>query len=217
MKREDISQDQYNRILECFIQALVKNGLKGTTMDSIAANLQMSKRSLYEIFGNKEEMFREAHKYFHKQLEEKLTRIFASSSNLMEAIIKCFLYNRNMMSKLSADFIRDLEEYATKEKIISDNDACQHHHNLFDVVNRGVAEGYFRNDINLLVQCRMLSLQMEALKRSEELFPEDISLLEIYDSIIIGFLRGISSQKGLDELEKFMPTISQLSSNLDNL
>lgn len=217
MKKEEISRQQYERILDSFMKSLMQNGLKGTTMDSVASSLQMSKRTLYEIFGNKEEMFREVHIFFHQKMADKLTEIFNSSSNVMEAIINCFLFNRDLMSNLSVDFIRDMQNYAqqAKPQMFSEAHKRQHHQNLYDVLQRGVKEGYFREDVNLMVQCRMLTLQMEALKRTEELFPEDISLIEVYDSIIIGFLRGISSQKGLNELENYMPALANLSKPIE--
>ena len=211
MKKEEIDLQQYSKILECIMKALMKTGVKATTMDSIASSLQMSKRTLYEIFGSKEEMFLEAHKFFHKKMALALKDIFETSDNVMEAIIKCFLFNRDLMSNVNADFIRDIEQLAKKGEMISQDNHRHHYQNLYDVLSKGVKEGYFRDDVNLKVQCRMLSLQMESLKRSVELFPEDISLLEIYDSIIIGFLRGISSSKGLEEIEKFIPA---LTSNL---
>lgn len=208
MKKEDIGQPQLDKILQEIVPLLMKNGLKATTMDNLATQLQMSKRTLYEIFGSKEGMFMEAHKFFHKKMSDALKDIFNKSANLMEAIIKCFLYNRDIMGFVSAEFIRDMEEFASSAQMISDSKRMHHYQLLSDVLEQGVKEGYFRNDVNLKVQCRMLALQMESLKRSQELFPVDISLLEIYDSIIIGFLRGISSNKGLDELERFMPSLT---------
>ena len=211
MKKERIDPTQYNKILECFMKSLMQNGLKGTTMDSLASALQMSKRTLYEIFGNKEELFKEVHLYFHKKMAQKLSEIFLTSTNVMEAIIKCFLYNRDFMSNLCPDFIRDMQSISNQRV---DKNKCakrQHHQNLYEVLQKGVEEGYFREDVNLMVQCRMFLIQMESLKRTEDLFPEDISLLEIYDNIIIGFLRGISSQKGLDELEKYIPELTSFS------
>lgn len=213
MKRVEISQEQHNRILEYFMRAMMQNGLKATTMDSIASNLQMSKRTLYEIFGTKDDLFREGLAYFHKKITEKLSDIFESSKNVMEAIIRCFLYNRDFMSNLSVDFIKDMEEYAKQKDNNSQYDVRHHHQNLHDVLCKGVEEGYFRDDVNLMVQCRMFTLQMESLKSSEELFPEDISLLEIYDNIILGFLRAISSKKGLDELEKYLPLLISSSNH----
>lgn len=205
MKKEEVSKEHLYKILESIMPLLIQNGLKATTMDSIASSLQMSKRTLYEIFGSKEEMFREAHKYFHKKMTDKMSMIFSSSGNIMEAIIKCFIYNRDLMGRISADFFREMEEFAIKENLISETSRRQHHQNLYEVILKGVDEGYFREDINLLVQCKMLSIQMQALKNTQEIFPEDISILDVYDSIILGFLRGISSPKGLQEIEQFMP------------
>lgn len=217
MKREEVTPEHYNTILESIVPILMRNGLKATTMDSIASSLQMSKRTLYEIFGSKEEMFREAHKFYHKKMADALKDIFESSENVMESIIKCFLYNRDTMGNASADFIRDMEQFANQDNPISESHRRHHYQNLLDVLEQGVKEGYFRDDVNLMVQCRMFIIQMEALKRTEELFPEDITLLEVYDSIIVGFLRGISSSKGLEELEKYLPYLTTNSKNLSAL
>lgn len=205
MKKEDINPDLYRKILECFLQSIVKNGLKSTTMDSIAASLQMSKRTLYEIFGTKEDLFRTAHSYFHNKMREKLTEIFQNSDNVMEAIIKCFLYNRDLMSHISVDFLKDIQNFSSQDPEWKEARDRSHHQHLIEVIQRGVAEGYFRDDLNLNVLCRMFTLQMESLKRAQEIFPEDISLLEVYDNVIVSFLRGISSNKGLEEMEKFIP------------
>lgn len=202
----EINDQQYNRILEVVMEAFIKNGVKATTMDSLASALQMSKRTLYEIFGNKEETFREAHKYFHRKIANTLKEIFSSSDNVMEGIIRCFLYNRDLMSNLNVDFIRDMEEYAHHNK--SEENKRRHYQNLHDVLKKGVEEGYVRDDINLMLQCYLLTIQMEALKRSEDLIIKDISLLEVFDNIILGFLRAISTSKGLLELERYTPFLS---------
>lgn len=208
MKKEETNKEVLNRILDCFIDSLTKSGFKATTMDSLASTLQMSKRTLYELFSNKEEIFREACIYYHKKIANDLSDIFASSTNVMDAIIRCCMYNRDLMSNLSSEFLKDMEEYS--KKMVKDEAKREmRFRNLYDVLKRGVEEGYFRHDINLKVQCRMLSIQMEALKHTETLFPADITLLDVYDSIIIGFLRGISNNKGLEALEKYMPLFTK--------
>ncbi|MCH5225488.1 MAG: TetR/AcrR family transcriptional regulator [Muribaculaceae bacterium] len=211
MRKEEISEEQFTKIMEEFMSSLMKHGLKATTMDSVAASLQMSKRTLYEIFGSKEELFLEAQKYFHKKIGGRLAQMFNDSSNIMEGIVKCFLFHRDLISRINVEFLRDLEDYSGKGDLLTETHRRQHYENFYDVIKKGVEEGYFREDINLIVQCRMFAIQMEALKRGENLFPEDISLTEILDNVIIGFLRAISSPKGLEELEKYLPkqTISK--------
>lgn len=216
MKREEIDSQQQQRILECCMHAILNNGLKATTMDSIAASLQMSKRTLYEIFGTKDNMFVEVMEFFHKRMKQRLTEIFQNSSNIMESIVKSFIFNRDIMSRLSVEFIRDMQEFTFNEHNNSDYRRQQSYQHLYEILQKGVEEGYFIKDLNLKVQCRILNIQMQALKRTEELFPEDITLIEIYDSIILGFLRGISTPKGLEELERYLPSIFPDSNNLEN-
>ena len=208
MKREELTDQEYYHLLEIIGKVLMKSGLKATTMDSLAAALKMSKRTLYEIFDSKEAMFKEAGLYFHKKFEDALKKIFQESSNVMEAILKCFLFNRNLMSNLNIDFIREMNEFAEKNLTSKNDQKQQAILSMYNLLLRGVEEGYFRKDVNLMVQCRMLSLQMESLKRMEELFPPDITLLEVYDNISLSFLRGLCSPQGLEELDKTLPLLN---------
>lgn len=55
MKREEMSPQAYDSLINGIMMILLQNGLKATTMDSIASALQISKRTLYEIFSSKTE------------------------------------------------------------------------------------------------------------------------------------------------------------------
>lgn len=211
MKKEELSQEEYTKLLDFICQELMKSGFKGTTMDSLASSLQMSKRTLYEIFGDKQTMFREAGDYFHGKMETAFREFFSNSANTMEAILKCFDYNRKLIGALSKEFIRDLNEIAEKYPNAKEGQQ-QVFQFLYKILLKGIDEGYFRKDVYLLIQCRMLTIQMESLKRMEELFPPDITLQEVYESIMIGFLTGISTSKGQELLQQ---TLKQLK-NRDN-
>ncbi|MDE6335182.1 MAG: TetR/AcrR family transcriptional regulator, partial [Muribaculaceae bacterium] len=56
MTREDMTPGAYDALIDAIGELLLKRGLKATTMDSIASALQISKRTLYEIFNSKNEM-----------------------------------------------------------------------------------------------------------------------------------------------------------------
>lgn len=212
MKQKKIyTEEEYDSLLAYIITQLKRYGMKATTMDSIANELHISKRTLYELFHSKENMFLKALEYHCKKMGEIRKEIFETSSNVMEAILKCFVHNRDVMSDISVEFLRDINEYYTlrylKKDVQKEESRTNHYMLLYDVMSKGVQEGYFRKDINLSVHCRMFIIQMESLKRMEELFPKDISLLEVYDSIIIGFLRALSTNEGYRELERFIPLL----------
>ena len=187
-------------LLNYIIEELISKGIKATTMDSLAASLQMSKRTLYEIFSNKENMVREALLLFNDKLTKRHCEIYEKASNIMEAMVG-FLENcRNWMNIANVNFFRDIEEYYCDGK--NENCSSPRHEAMVRLLNQGVEEGFFRKDLNVEVSCRLLNIQMESLKRMEELFPPDITLIEAYDSICMGFLRSISTVKGIEYLDR---------------
>ncbi len=207
MTREEMTREAYDHLINSIGQLLFTQGLKATTMDSIAASLQISKRTLYEIFTSKNEMVLSALEASHERHSKALKEIFESSSNVMEGILKGFLYQRDEMRKVHVDFFRDMdslfedarEHASTHKKIMMEK--------FYTIFNKGVRQGFFRKDVNFNLQYRLLDVQMESLKRMEEFFPPDISLIEAYDSICINFLRAVATPKGLDMLDKMVATL----------
>ena len=181
MTREDMTPEAYEELLESITDILLRNGLKATTMDSIAASLQMSKRTLYEIFDNKSQMVSEALKSMHNQLCMKYKATLENSANIMEAILTGFLHHRDLMSKVNVDFFKDMDSQFADARTNTNESKNLFLESLVTLMHKGVEEGYFRDDINYMVQCKMMIIQMESLKRMEELFPPDITLREVYD------------------------------------
>ncbi len=66
----------------------------------------------------------------------------------------------------------------------------------------GIKEGVFRKDANYNVILSLLRVQMESLKRMEEFFPPDITIVEAYNWISLGFLRSIATPKGMMTLDR---------------
>lgn len=204
MTRDGMTKEAFDSLLEDIMNILLDNGLKATTMGSIAKSLKMSKRTLYEIFSSKSQMVEEAIIASHTKMMENNRKIFQSSGNVMESMLKCFMAQRDFMSRVNVNFFRDTDTLFAKERKKSDFKKMSYFEDFVKAMQRGVEEGYFRKDVNFLVQCRMFSIQMESLKRMEELFPPDITLLEAYDSIYLAFLRGIATPKGMEELDKLI-------------
>lgn len=201
MTKEQMPPEVYANLLDSIGDILMKNGIKATSMDHIASSLHISKRTLYEIFDNKSNMVSESLKALHKRMCREHAEIFESSDNVMEAILLNFVKQRDFLSKTNVDFFRDVEAHFSEAKINSIESKRLFLDYLVAMLQKGVDQGYFRKDINLDVQCRMMHIQMESLKRMEEFFPPDITLLDAYDSVNISFLRGICSMKGLEMLD----------------
>ena len=67
-------------------------GIRSITMDFIATELSMSKRTLYENFKNKEELIVECMQRDRKAQENEICHIFSSNHNTIEKLVLCYTY-----------------------------------------------------------------------------------------------------------------------------
>lgn len=204
MTNDDTQSDNHSELLDSIADIIVRNGIKATSMDSIASSLHISKRTLYEIFGSKKEMTIHVLEALHRKICSDHARLFKETDNVLEAILLSFLKHRDFMSKANVEFFSDMDSLFAEAKVHSAESRLALIDNIVGMLRRGVEQGYFRSDLNLSVQCRMLLIQMESLKRMEELFPPDISLLDAYDSVSIGFMRSLASPKGMKTIDHFI-------------
>lgn len=209
MKRDDLSDDAYRRLISDISGILVKKGLKAATMDSIASSLKISKRTLYEIFNSKEEMVQQALIFIHHRIYQDAVNIQENIPNTMEAIISGFLKSRESVSFVDSELFLDMDSMFPETKKVVDNLLEHHILHYVNLLEKGAREGYFRNDLDFNMQCRMMWITMEVLKRSERVFPAEISLARIYDMAHINFLRAITTPKGAEMLERAIAQLDE--------
>lgn len=209
MLRSQLKDSDYQRLLARIVPIILDKGLKSATMDSVAKALGMSKRTLYEIFDSKSEMIKEALSAIERQSHEFVTETFANSQNVMEAFITVFKHNRDLIGKVNVNFYRDMDRLYKDKRKDYERYRQSRNEKMVQMFKKGVDQGMFRPDVDYYVQTRIMGLEMEALKRIEELFPPDIDLLRVFDSIIIGFLRSIASQEGMKVLDKLTASLEK--------
>lgn len=202
MQRSELKEKEYQELLGRIVPILLRKGMKSTTMDTVAASLGMSKRTLYEIFPSKTEMIKEALGAMERQNLEYCTEVFHNSDNVMVALIAIFKHNRDLIGSVNVQFYRDMDRLYKTSREEYEKSRETRHENMLKMFKLGVQQGMFRPDVDYSIQSRMMGLQMEGLKRIEELFPPGISLLQVFDAIILGFLRSIASKKGMKVLEE---------------
>lgn len=203
MQRSDLQDKDYQTLLNRIVPILISKGFKSTTMDSVAAQLGMSKRTLYEIFGSKSDMLKEVIEALEQQNHQFFAQTFETADNMMEAFLTIFMYNRDRTQNINVEFYRDMDRLYKDKRKDYEKTRENRHDNMLKMFELGVEQGVFRPDVDYTIQSRLMGIQMEALKRSEELFPADMPLTRILDAIIFGFLRSIASEKGMEILDNY--------------
>ena len=195
--REDLREKV---ILEA-MEAFKKYGIKSIRMDDIANLLKMSKRTLYEIFEDKEALLKECILYHQEVNQKGLEQIVNESRNVLEVILKCYKGSIEMYHQTNKKFFEDIKKYPRIYEMIC-NRREQDNTVVINFLKRGVDQGIFRADINFAIIHALLREQMDLLMNSN--VSKQFSFLEVYEAIIFTYLRGIATHKGAQELDDFI-------------
>ena len=82
-------QELHERILKASMEEFCKKGIKAVKMDDIASTLAISKRTLYEIYANKETLLLEGIKHKEQQADMHMAEFAAKDNhNVIEILIE---------------------------------------------------------------------------------------------------------------------------------
>ncbi len=193
------------RIVEEATRQFFHYGIRNVTMDGIAAVLGMSKRTVYEIFKDKNELVHECLKSIKQQHNAKNQEIVTTSTNVIETIFSFMQEGIKAMNAINPVFFRDMEKFynCTWKKLKEENEK-EGFMLTNELLKKGIKEGLFREDINIQIVSKLFHEQMNLLA-NEEIFPRDeFNYTDVFQNLTINFMRGISTQKGIDLIDKIL-------------
>ena len=195
--------DIRERIIEGASELFKTNGIKSVTMDSLANHLGMSKRTIYEIFSDKDELLAGVFTWMSEKQKDLVKRFLEDSENAVVAIFKLMEININYFQGMSPAFQEDMRKFY--HKVLSkksDKYEMPDISNNIQLIEKGIKEKLFRMDINPDIVNRCLySLGKSVM--DEDLYSfEKFSRREIMKNTFINYLRGIATSKGLDLIDK---------------
>lgn len=194
-------QSLKTRILEAASDAFSQKGIKSVRMDDIAQSLNISKRTLYEIYENKEVLLFECLKTAKMRSQEEMALIAAQRANVMDIILDIYRSKMSQLQKINPQFYSDLEKYPQLQSFLEeqhDKDRTK----LKDFLRRGIEEGYFKGDINVDIIAKVFDAINEYMK-SHKLYTE-FPLEQLFNNMLFVIIRGICTQKGVAVIDTFL-------------
>lgn len=191
------------RILEGAAELFKTYGIKSVTMDSLASHLGISKRTIYEVFSDKDEMLIGVLQWMTQKQNELVKRILNESENAIVAIFRMLEISRDHFQDMSPAFQADLKKFH-HDVLMKKADKCEmpDYRSNIQVIEKGISEKLFRKDINpdLVNRC-LYSLARSAM--DNYLYPyEEFSRREVIKNVFINYIRGISTPEGLNLINK---------------
>lgn len=195
-------QELKGKILETAMQEFVTRGIRKVKMDDIARMLGISKRTLYEIYKDKEAILFEGVKKSEEEMDAHL-RAFAETPThtVMDIIIEFYHLQMDNLSKINPLFFTQLYKYPEISAYL-DLRRKSRENNAMLFYEKGVSEGYFREDVTFGIVNAVGFSAMQYVM-SNQLYKQ-YSLDEIFRNIFFLIIRGFCTPKGLEVVDKLL-------------
>jgi AcrR family transcriptional regulator len=182
---------QRDRILETGLAKFRKFGIRRVTMDEIARDLRISKKTLYRHFQNKEALVRACVDNIAGTVIPTVSEALNRDGPPMERILGAWRGFAMIPHLLSAEIIADLQ--ADYPHIWNDIDARRHEviGHFERLIADGVRSGDFRPEVHPKVAMRIILAVVEQVMVPDVLARGEFTPAEAVGTILTIFSRGI--------------------------
>ena len=189
------------RILTVAMKAFAERGIRAVKMDDVASELGISKRTLYEIYENKELLLYEGVTHYYQQKEDELKCKTADCRNVMEILLTVYRTKVEEFRKTNQLFYDDMVKYPKVQRFLIQQNQTMRHKSI-KFLERGIIEGYFRKDLNCELAARMFDALGEYVVMNK--LYQKYSIEEIFVNLVFVSMRGLCTEKGIKALDKII-------------
>lgn len=198
------------RILKGAEELFFKYGIRSVTMDDIARHLGVSKKTIYQLFSDKDEVVHRLMGEKLKEDERDFGKIQYQASNVVEEFFHIMKHLATVIGKVNPSAFYDLQKYHPRSwKLFTDFKENCIERMVEDSLQRGMKQGLIRTDINVKILAR-LRMQEIDMGFDPLLFPpEKFRILEVQLALLDHFLYGVCTLKGHKLVNKYKQIIEE--------
>jgi len=199
------------RIIEEASRLFFQKGIKSMTMSDIASHIGISKRTLYEVFKDKEELLEACMGKSFKDTGEEMRKLVSDSENVIDAMMRIYAKHLNDRHKLNKSVVHDLRKYHPRLFQRIENKQKEDINIFIPLFEKGIEQGLLRNDINSEILMWLLKAQFRMLME-DDFFPTDkFSIRKFFEAIILNFTRGIATPEGNKLIDEIIDKLKETS------
>jgi TetR/AcrR family transcriptional regulator, cholesterol catabolism regulator len=178
-------------------------GIRSVTMDDVAGELGISKKTLYQHFADKEELVTKVTDYMINIRHNCLNEIHNKGLNAIDELFEVAEHVSQMLKDHNPATEYDLKKYYPEEyqkiRIIKRE---MMHESVLNNLRKGMEEGIYRKEMKPEVIAKLHVARVEGMMESDLFSTEDYHNREQFREIMIYHIRGIANEKGIKILEE---------------
>ncbi len=195
------------KILHTATDLFLTLGFKSVTMDDLAAEMGISKKTIYQHFSNKTELVQAVTFHLFDSICHGIDHICEVCENPIQEL---YHIKRFVMEHLKDE--KSSPQYQLKKYYPKIHDALRAkqfevmHDNIMENLESGIKKGIFREGLNTDFVARLYFNGMIGIKDTE-LFPTGkFDMNQLMENYLEYHLRAITTEKGLEILNQFVNT-----------
>ena len=188
------------RIIKKATDMFLKLGFKSVTMDDIACEMCISKKTIYKYFCNKEVLIEEGTKKVQEEIRSNIENIQTQDFNAIEENFEIKKMFSKMFKTSDTSPIYQLKKhYPEIHQRVRQNQIDQCSIMFKQNIIKGIREGLYREGINIETHVKFYYELIFSINENTQ-FEKDIEVLEL--EALEYHIRAMGTPKGIIELEK---------------
>ena len=183
-------------------------GIKSVRMDDVATSLGMSKRTIYEMFGDKEELLFQSVLYISERHACEVLSQVGGYANSLEMLFMCSqaILDSGAASDAEKRVVMNIKKFYPemykKVRVFHAEMGMKH---LQAAIEKCSSEGFIEPTVDVELMTRLFFSTMTSFVYDNTIvIPAEITREEAYGALWINFFRGISTQKGVAEIDRII-------------
>ncbi|MFH4966004.1 TetR/AcrR family transcriptional regulator [Gaetbulibacter sp. M235] len=181
-------------VLECSIANFTKFGSKSFTMDELAGELGMSKKTIYNYFKNKEDLVSESLEFLIKKIKKQIDLTLLQHTDPIVKIIEIYKIGFDYFKCFKPSFTFGLKKYYPKADEVFET--FRHEivfGKVYNLLEQAQQQKLIKEEINIKLACELYFLRIENVIYKPNNFFDEYSKKELLEHMIVYNLKGISN------------------------
>lgn len=188
-----------DKIIKKATELFMKLGFKSVTMDDIACEMCISKKTIYKYFGNKEELIEDGTTSIQNQIHETIDAIVSKNHNAIAESFEIRKMFTEMFQSAGASPLFQLKKHYPEIYTSIRSRQTEECQQCFTKnINKGISEGLYRTNLNVAMAVKFYYELIFSIN-DQDASEKEINEMEF--EAMEYHIRAISNEKGIEELE----------------
>jgi AcrR family transcriptional regulator len=194
LEENEIKKKILHKAAEMFLQF----GFSRVTMEEIAVELGMSKKTLYRFFPGKEQLLKEMINGMKCKFEDFVQELWGNQeTSFLEKLKNLMNYISNQPSAFRGPLSQDLQKnFPLLWEEINESRRTHSLHKFNLLLSEGIQKGAFRKDIDQQIVVLLFMNAVQGILNTDVLSQLPYTTNQVFESIIKVLMEGIFTEEG---------------------